>query len=41
MPTSTPDARVVGVTGNIVSVESDLPMMKNAIVYVRSGEARH
>lgn len=40
MPTSTPDARVVGVTGNIVSVESDAPMMKNAIVFVRCGDAR-
>ncbi|BDG01456.1 V-type ATP synthase subunit A [Anaeromyxobacter oryzae] len=40
MPTSTPDARVVGVTGNIVSVESDAPMTKNSIVYVRTGEAR-
>ena len=25
MPNSTPEARVVGVTGNIVSVESDAP----------------
>lgn len=40
MPTSTPEARVVGVTGNIVSVESDAPMMKNSLLFVRSGGAR-
>ena len=40
MPTSTPEARVVGVTGNIVSVESDAPMMKNSLLFVRSGDAR-
>ncbi len=40
MPTSTPDARVVGVTGNIVSIESDAPLMKNAIVFVDVGDAR-
>jgi V/A-type H+/Na+-transporting ATPase subunit A len=40
MPTSTPEARVVGVTGNIVGVESDAPMMKNSIVFVDVGDAR-
>jgi len=40
MPTSTPEARVVGVTGNIVSVESGAPMMKNSLLFVRSGDAR-
>jgi V/A-type H+-transporting ATPase subunit A len=30
----------VGVTGNIVSIESDAPMMKNSIVFVRVGDAR-
>jgi V/A-type H+/Na+-transporting ATPase subunit A len=39
MPTSTPEARVVGVTGNIVSVESDAPLMKNAIAFVQTGDA--
>ena len=36
MPTSTPEARVVGVTGNIVSVESEAPLMKNAIAFAYS-----
>jgi V/A-type H+/Na+-transporting ATPase subunit A len=40
MPISTPEARVVGVTGNIVSIESDAPMMKNSIVFVKVGDAR-
>jgi V/A-type H+-transporting ATPase subunit A len=39
MPTSTPEARVVGVTGNIVSVESEAPLMKNAIAFVHTGDA--
>ena len=39
MPTSTPEARVVGVTGNIVSVESAAPLMKNAIAFVHTGDA--
>jgi V/A-type H+-transporting ATPase subunit A len=30
---------VVGVTGNIVGVESDAPLMKNAIAFVHTGEA--
>ena len=40
MPTSTSEARVVGVTGNIVSIESDGPMVKNSIVFVGVGDAR-
>ncbi len=40
MPTPVPEAKVVGITGNIVSVESDAPMMKNSIVFVRSGDAQ-
>jgi V/A-type H+-transporting ATPase subunit A len=40
MPTSTPEARVVGVTGNIVSIESDAPLMKNSIVFVEMGDVR-
>ena len=40
MPTSTPEARVVGVTGNIVRIESDGPMMKNSIVFIEIGDAR-
>ena len=39
MPISTPEARVVGVTGNIVGVESDAPLMKNSIAFVHTGEA--
>ena len=40
MQTSTPpEAKVVGITGNIVSVESGAPMMKNSIIFVRSGDA--
>ena len=39
MPTSTPEARVVGVTGNIVGVESDATLMKNSIAFVHTGEA--
>ncbi|HEU4616784.1 MAG TPA: V-type ATP synthase subunit A [Gammaproteobacteria bacterium] len=33
------EARVVGVTGNIVTVESAAPMMKNAIAFVHTGDA--
>jgi V/A-type H+-transporting ATPase subunit A len=40
MQTSTPEARVVGVTGNIVSIEGDCPMMKDAIVFIEVGDAR-
>jgi V/A-type H+-transporting ATPase subunit A len=40
LPTPTPEARVVGVTGNIVSIEGDGPMMKDGIVFVEVGDAR-
>ena len=40
MPNSTPEARVVGVTGNIVHIESDAPITKNAVAYVHIGNAR-
>ena len=40
MPTSIPEAQVVGVTGNIVSFESAAPIMKNSIVFVHVGDAR-
>src|SRR5262249_40181371 len=40
MPTSTAEGRVAGVTGNIVTIESDAPMMKNSIIYVDVGDAR-
>jgi len=40
MQSATPETRVVGVTGNIVSIESDAPLMKNSIVYVDVGDAR-
>jgi V/A-type H+-transporting ATPase subunit A len=31
---------VVGVTGNIVSIESDAPLMKNSVAFVHTGDAR-
>lgn len=40
MPTSTFEAKVVGITGNIVRVESDAAMMKNSIIFVEVGDAR-
>ena len=40
MPTSTPEARVAAVTGNIVSIESAAPIMKNSIAFVHVGDAR-
>jgi V/A-type H+-transporting ATPase subunit A len=40
MPTSTPETRVVAVTGNIVSIESDAPLMKNSIIFVEMGDVR-
>ncbi len=39
MPTPAPEAKVVGIAGNIVSVESDAPMVKNSILFVRCGDA--
>lgn len=35
-----PDARVVAVSGNIVGVQSNVPIMKNSIAYVHADEAR-
>jgi len=40
MPTPMPEASVVGITGNIVSIESKAPMMKNSIIFVRSGDTQ-
>ena len=40
MPNSTPDARVIGVTGNIVRIESDAPIMKNSVAFVHVGDAQ-
>ena len=40
MSTSMPEARVVAVTGNIVSFESSGAIMKNSIAFVRVGDAR-
>ena len=39
MPTSTREAQVLGVTGNIVNVESTVPLTKNSIVFVEVGDA--
>jgi V/A-type H+-transporting ATPase subunit A len=40
MPSSTLEARVIGVTGNIVSIESDAPIMKNSVAFVQVGKAQ-
>jgi len=40
MPNSTTEARVVGVTGNIVRIESEAPITKNAVAFVHVGGAR-
>ena len=40
MPNSTLEAHVIGVTGNIVSIESDAPIMKNAVAFVQVGQAQ-
>ena len=40
MPNSIFEAQVIGITGNIVSVESDAPIMKNAVAFVQVGEAQ-
>lgn len=40
MPNSTPEVRVIGVTGNIVSIESDAPIMKNSVAFVHVGDAQ-
>ena len=40
MPNSTPDARVIGLTGNIVRIASDAPITKNAVAFVHVGDAQ-
>jgi V/A-type H+/Na+-transporting ATPase subunit A len=40
MPNSIFEAQVIGVTGNIVSVESDAPIMKNSVAFVQVGQAQ-
>ena len=40
MPNSIPEARVIGVTGNIVRIESEAPIMKNAVAFVQVGKAQ-
>src|SRR5215470_3268343 len=40
MPNSVFEAQIIGVTGNIVSVESDAPIMKNAVAFVQVGQAQ-
>jgi V/A-type H+/Na+-transporting ATPase subunit A len=40
MPNSTSEARVIAVTGNIVRVESEAPIMKNAVAFVHLDDAR-
>src|SRR5258708_19685987 len=40
MPNSTPETRVTGVTGNIVRVESEAPIMKNSVAFVHVGNAQ-
>ena len=40
MRTSQHEARVVGVAGNILNIESDAPLTKNALVFVRTGDVR-
>jgi V/A-type H+/Na+-transporting ATPase subunit A len=39
MPNSTPKARVIGITGNIVRIESDAPIMKNSVAFVQVANA--
>jgi V/A-type H+/Na+-transporting ATPase subunit A len=40
MPNSTPETRVTGVTGNIVRVEIEAPIMKNSVAFVHVGNAQ-
>jgi len=40
MPNSTAEARVIGVTGNIVRIESEAPITKNAVAFVHVGDAQ-
>ena len=39
-PTSTLNAKVVGIAGNIVSIQSDVPLVKNSVLFVHTGEAQ-
>ena len=39
-PTSTLNAKVVGLAGNIVSIQSDVPLVKNSVLFVHTGEAQ-
>ena len=40
MPNSSPDARVIAVTGNIVRIESEAPITKNAVAFVHVENAQ-
>jgi V/A-type H+-transporting ATPase subunit A len=40
MPNLTAEARVIGVTGNIVRIESEAPIMKNAVAFVHVGNSQ-
>jgi V/A-type H+/Na+-transporting ATPase subunit A len=40
MQNSTPEARVIGVTGNIVRIESEAPITKNEVAFVHVGDAK-
>ena len=40
IPSSTPDARVIAVTGNIVRIESEAPITKNAVAFVHVDTAQ-
>jgi V/A-type H+/Na+-transporting ATPase subunit A len=40
MSNSTPETRVIGITGNIVRIESDAPIMKNSVAFVHVGNAQ-
>ena len=39
-PTSTLNAKVVGLAGNIVSIQSYVPLVKNSVLFVHTGEAQ-
>ena len=39
-PTSTLNAKVVGIAGNIVSIQSDVPLVKNSVLFVHTGEVQ-
>ena len=40
MPNSKCDARVIGVAGNIVSIEAEGPIMNNEVAFVEVGQGR-